>query len=389
MSRTLRWLCLVGLAAACRDGAELFSARDHGPLPEGLVRLTLNPGEDRSPAWSANSDTLYYSAEGFEPLPPSNGVPVALARTGGPVRQLLGGVQVGGRAGIWLATPTPAPANDRLAYVEVIPFPDRLPCGTLFVSCDAALVDSLFPTLQAAVLRVRRFDEMQSPDLDPALDLALPGVEFDTTQQPEGLAGVWVIQIHPYLAAFEADRTFSFRPTWSREGDQIVFSDGVGLWIWIPASGSATPIANTADGVSPAWSPDGEWIAFTTLPRVDSISGLCLHMNAFGTANCAQERTEYSLGPRTLTLIHPDGSGRVELGPGEEPAWAPDGSALFFRRAGAIWRSAPDGSGAEPVPGAEGGREPAPSPDGRFLAFSKISDGSDHDLWLLSLAPSP
>jgi Tol biopolymer transport system component len=37
------------------------------------------------------------------------------------------------------------------------------------------------------------------------------------------------------------------------------------------------------------------------------------------------------------------------------------------------------------VPGTQGGREPAVSPDGQHLAFAKQSEGDDYDIWVVSL----
>ena len=76
----------------------------------------------------------------------------------------------------------------------------------------------------------------------------------------------------------------------------------------------------------------------------------------------------------------------MELGEGEDPAWSQDGRTLFFRRDDRIFRSGLDGSGAVPIADTQGGRSPAVSPDGRYLAFARRKAlGGDYDVWLVRL----
>jgi Tol biopolymer transport system component len=92
-------------------------------------------------------------------------------------------------------------------------------------------------------------------------------------------------------------------------------------------------------------------------------------------------------GRHVISIVQPDGSGLTELGEGDEPAWSPDGSTIYFRHADQIWRMAADGSGTEPIPGTDGGREPAVSPDGALLAFARESRFGDYDIWVTRLEP--
>lgn len=76
-------------------------------------------------------------------------------------------------------------------------------------------------------------------------------------------------------------------------------------------------------------------------------------------------------------LVNSDGSGLVQVGSGEQPAWSPDGQRLAVVRNGTIWIMAADGSGARVVTAASSfdARSPAWSPDGREIAFSAQQDG--------------
>lgn len=76
-------------------------------------------------------------------------------------------------------------------------------------------------------------------------------------------------------------------------------------------------------------------------------------------------------------LVNSDGSGLVQVGSGEQPAWSSDGQRLAVVRNGAIWIMYADGSGAHVVTAASSfdARSPAWSPDGREIAFSAQQDG--------------
>ncbi len=165
-----------------------------------------------------------------------------------------------------------------------------------------------------------------------------------------------------------------------------MLSDGLRLLTWDVVSNDVTPVPGSEEGIGPAWSPDGAWIAFTRLERADSTNTQCLFQAPLGTA-CVQERTDYTSGAPTLILIRPDGSEVRDLGTGDEPAWSPDGSVLFFRRDDQIWRLPIAGGQPVAVPGTEGGREPAVAPDGSALAFAKRSAFGDHDIWVVSAEP--
>jgi Tol biopolymer transport system component/DNA-binding winged helix-turn-helix (wHTH) protein len=95
----------------------------------------------------------------------------------------------------------------------------------------------------------------------------------------------------------------------------------------------------------PAWSPDGQWIAYAQMGRQADI----FVISALGGA------------PR-----------RVTFDPAEDrwPAWSPDGQWIYFvsKRDGGtrVWRKPWAGGGPERVSSVEGTR-PAFSPDGRFL----------------------
>lgn len=391
--RRLWLLCATLLPLlACREGPEPFSAEEprFGGPP---WRLTFSLGDDRAPSWSPDGDSVYYTAEGFDHLPPSPGVLVAVPREGGVARPILGDAQIP-RDNLsplrWLVSAMVAPTGDRLAYTEIEPLwniQDLCGAPDAAFTCDPSGASAALPPLRQVVLRVRALDSTDPIEADLPLKVPMAGVREGPSQGPSGVIAVFIVEFHPYQRLFEQERSLAFRATWAPGGDRLVYSNGLQLLIWRVGAARGDPIPNTADGVSPAWSPDGERIAFSRIERAGSSGAVCTFFAGLG--GCIEERTEYVLGRRILSLVRPDGSGLIELGEGDEPAWAPDGETLFFRRDDRIWRSAADGSNAAPVPGTEAGREPAPSPDGRLLAFARRSAKGDHDVWVIPISPTP
>ena len=108
-------------------------------------------------------------------------------------------------------------------------------------------------------------------------------------------------------------------------------------------------LISSANGMSPAWSPDGKRIAF--------LSNRAEGWDLYVVASAGGE-------PRRLT------SGAVV----DDPTWHPDGGAIAVERRGGIELAQTDGAGRETL--VEHGAQPAWASDGR-LAFVRAGD-----LWL-------
>ena len=100
-----------------------------------------------------------------------------------------------------------------------------------------------------------------------------------------------------------------FSPTWAPDASQLAFRHSTGAGVGsrdviriVRAEGGG--VHDLIEGSFPAWSPDGELIAFRGVEGID------------------------------LAVIRPDGSGLRSLGsPGSEcPVWSPDGTRLLFCR---------------------------------------------------------
>jgi TolB protein len=171
-------------------------------------------------------------------------------------------------------------------------------------------------------------------------------------------------------------------PARSPDGTRIVFDSrrvNGNRNIWVrEADGSFTPLTDDAtDDGYPAWSPDGSQVAW-----------------AAGSA-----------GKREIWVMSAlDGSGARRLTTGSDdllPSWSSSGLVAFERRVGSsseVWVVDPTGGGASArITIADGGGgDPAWSPDGRHIAFTRQVDGinrifvanADGQTGILQLTPA-
>jgi TolB protein len=164
---------------------------------------------------------------------------------------------------------------------------------------------------------------------------------------------------------------FQIEPAWSPDGNTIAFaskrSGNLDLYA-MSADGSGTKrlTSTKEDDAQPTFSPDGDRIAFTR-----------------GT-------------PSRLFVMNADGSGarRVtdEQAEEGEPAWSPDGRSIAYvrREPGSsireVWLVGPDGSQRRRLTKLNGvSQAPGWSPDGRQISFSANTTSNRFDIYTIGL----
>ena len=375
---TLWALCMLG----CREATSPFVSVDRPSVEvTGPLQLTFSGLDERTPVW-LGPDSLAYAAEGVAPFAQSPGVLMKIPAAGGAAEPLFPALQFPGGAAHWLASPAPSPDGVRAAYVEMWAVADHDLCPAAVVVCDPSSAPPIPARLAEIRLHLMDLAGGGAPVPGRSLSVPLEGREFVPLRGDPFLPGFFRIRYYPFQRLFHEENPPLFRPSWDPDGTRVAFSDGLQVLLWDLASSPAEAVPGTDGGVAPAWSPNGEWIAFTRLVRGDSISGSCTHSGFLGPV-CRQERVDYEVRDRRVVLVRPDGSEARELGPGEEPAWTPDSSRLVFRRDGRLWTVPVEGGAATPIPDTERAREPAVSPDGSRLAYVRLLSGGKHDLWVV------
>jgi Tol biopolymer transport system component len=373
--RTVLVTATLGLVVlSCREGVAPFTPDELDHSDAALMRLTFNAGDERDPQWSAGGDTVYFHSDQWHALPGYRGTLLQVPADGGTATPLSPAVQPS--AAPKLLLPVPTRAGERIAYLHLRRERPPVACTAGEFPCPIPA-----PLLDTAALRVRRIDAQTSTFTDPSVTVPYPG-PTPSIEPP------FIDSVFPYQIDYsEGNEVVNLRPSWSPDGERIVYSDGTRLLIWEPGDAAGIEIPNTTDGVAPAWSPDGQWIAFGILERGAPLEAICAC-----TANdppILVTRHAWEPAERLLAVVRPDGSDLRIITEGAEPAWTPDGSTLYFRRGQTgLYRIPAAGGTPEAIAETSGARAPAISPDGSAVAFARRdAPRDDFNIWRLRLEP--
>ena len=148
-------------------------------------------------------------------------------------------------------------------------------------------------------------------------------------------------------------------PDWSPHGDRLVFGRPGDDSIWtVDLKGVEHPLG--VNGLLPAWSPDGHWIAYSWLGDLWKVA-------VNGQGKPAGDAIQLTSGSRPF--VNDD----------FDPAWSPTGDTIYFasQRDGteAIWKMPASGGTPTQVTHPVAGTTdtgPAVSRDGKVILFSRI-----------------
>ncbi len=212
-------------------------------------------------------------------------------------------------------------------------------------------------------------------EFDPAASPDAKALAYEVAASPEAPPHVEVLSLSDRRVAVRYDQAVGFEPAWLPDGTSLVFvSNALGRHGLVQTIGPVTEqgafLASAGDpyhfAAWPALSPDGRRMAMSLVQTDVFLTGW---------------RTTQALDP-ALGVSDLHGTGVTVLGPGTDPAWSPDGTRIAFSRVvgghAHLFVAKADGTGAQQITdGSDEDEQPAWAPDGKYLAFCSARGRDD------------
>ena len=163
-----------------------------------------------------------------------------------------------------------------------------------------------------------------------------------------------------------------FAPAWSPDGDRIAFTVVAGPHLSLFATGleGGHPTALTSFGARPVWSPDGARLAFDFHGDlyVTRVNAEPLRLAAGADPAWSPDGSTIAFARGDAIYVVPASGGEPRLlGHGSGPRWSPDGEAILFGWNSEVFTIAPGGGAPHRVASGFSG---AWSPDGQQIVFA-------------------
>jgi Tol biopolymer transport system component len=164
-------------------------------------------------------------------------------------------------------------------------------------------------------------------------------------------------------------------PAWSPDGQQIAFTrwrEPRGVWVVDVTTGDERRVFDWSEARWPSWSPDGEQIVFSRHTGGTSGREFCFRGRCFSIP----ARDFWNLG-----VVNPSDGSFAEPLPNSDvsqsPDWSPDGERIVYDAVQGLQVQSVDGTISYPLTDDARDTSPIWSPDGEQIVFTR----RQHDHW--------
>lgn len=215
---------------------------------------------------------------------------------------------------------------------------------------------------------VRAFSRRQGRiDDDPAWSPDGRSIAFTRTTDGYRSFHVFVVPAAGGKARRLTAGRYDERPAWSPDGRWIAYQSAEGIQLIQPDGSGRRGVPGTDRGAWPTWAPDSDHLAYSKggylwTVRIDGSDRHRLMKGLEPAWSPDGNLIAFSPAGGGVATVRASGGGRRILGKGLQPSWSPNGNRLAFTRLPpgegfSVWTMRADGSGRKRLAGAA--RSPA------------------------------